>query len=470
LYQLNDSLSMVRGNHAVRLGADLLWNRLNITFPGSQIAAVYAFSSLANFEGGRYQTFQQAFGEPRQFQSNPNVGLFVQDEWKVRSGLTLQIGTRYDIQRLPEPLRTDYNNLAPRFGVAWAPGDQRTVIRAGYGLFYDRVPLRATSNALQRDGSKYRVALLSFGQAGAPAFPQQLEAFPAGQYINITTIDPGIENSYTHQASVQVERHLGAGLFLSAGYQWLRGLHLILSRNVNVPRYSAAGAAALGIPNLGRPDSRYGNVSRYEGSGDSYYNGLLLSVKARLARGAEVRVAYNLSKAIDNVGNFFFSSPQNSFDLRDDRGLSDNDQRHRLTVSATLESPAAPGPGFWRRLAAEWQLAPLLLYTSELPFNVRLGTDRNNDTNLNDRPLGVARNTGRGFDFLSLDLRLSRRFRLTERWDMQVIGEAFNSLNRTNRTLPNNVFGPNATPLPAFGRATAVNDPRQVQLGVRLNF
>lgn len=469
LYQFNDTLSFVKGNHAVRMGADFLWNRLNIFFPGSQIAASYAFSSLANFQAGRYQTFQQAYGDPYQFQSNPNVGFFLQDEWKVRPGLTLQTGLRYDIQRLPNPIQTDYNNIAPRFGIAWAPG-KSLVVRANYGLFYDRIPLRATSNALQRDGSKYRVALLSFGQEGAPAFPSQLPAFPSGQYINITTIDFNIQNSYSQQASLQIEKQFGSALSVSAGYQWLRGLHLILSRNMNVPQCTAAEGAALGIPNLCRPDSRYGNVSRFEGSGDSYYNGFLLAVRARPTKRAEIRISYNLSKGIDNTGNFFFSSPQNNFNLRDDRGLTDNDQRHRLTFTAVLDSPVARGKSFAGRILADWQLSPLLLYTSQLPFNVLLGSDRNFDTNTNDRPVGVGRNTGRGFDYFTFDLRLSRIFRVTERVSLQGIAEAFNLLNRTNFAVPNNTFGPNATPLPSFGQPTVVNDPRQLQFALRVNF
>jgi hypothetical protein len=471
LFQLNDSLSIIRGNHSIRFGADWLLNRLDVFFPGSQIAGVYSFSSLANFERGQYQTFQQAFGDPNQFQSNPNLGLFVQDEWKLRPNLTLQPGLRYDIQKLASPIRTDMNNIAPRLGIAWSPGDAKTVVRASYGLFYDRIPLRATSNALQRDGSKYKVALLSFGQAGAPVFPQQLAEFPPGQFINTTTIDPGIENSYSQQASLQIERSIDNGrATVSAGYQWLRGLHLILSRNANVPACTAAVGAATGIPNLCRPDMRFGNVSRYEGSGDSYYNGLLVSARTRIWRGGEMRVSYNLSKAIDNVGNLFFSSPQNNFDLRDDRGLSDNDQRHRLTISGVFESPFARGPSLGSKLFSDWQLAPIFIYTSRLPFNAQLGSDRNGDTNLNDRPFGVGRNTGTGFDYQTLDVRLSRTVSITERWRVQGIVEAFNLLNRTNHMLPNAVFGPNPIAAASFGRPTAVNDPRQLQFALRLSF
>ena len=468
VYELSDTFSMQRGAHFLKGGADFLYNRVNIVFPGALIAGVYSFSNIANLQAGRYITFQQAFGLPAQFQSNPGTGLFFQDEWKVLPSLTLNMGLRYDLEWLPDPIHTDTGNVAPRFGIAYAPGDRKTVIRASYGLYYGRLPLRATSNALQRNGEKYKTAVLSFGQPGAPVFPQELTAFPAGQYVSISAIDPQILHPHSQEAAIEIDRQIASGLTITAGYQHLRGLHLILARNVNVPTLTAAEANARGIPNLGRPDSRFGNISRYEGSGDSYYNGLLLSIRAQPSRNASVRVSYNYSKSIDNTGNFFFSSPQNNFDLRDDRGLSDNDQRHRLTVSGILQAPARAGSWAW--LLRGWQLSPLFLYTSPLPFNVQLGTDRNYDTNSNDRPAGVGRNTGRGFGYTSLDVRVSRGFRLTERLNVDALAEAFNILNHTNFALPNNIFGTGSAPLPNFGRPTAVYDPRQIQFGLRINF
>ena len=457
-YELANTFSMQRGKHLFKAGVQYLYNDLAIVFPGSAAAAAYSFSSLAAFQAGKYTTFQQAFGEIQQLQRNSNFGVFAQDEWKIRPSLTAQIGMRYDVQWLESPIQTDYNNIAPRVGIAWSPGNRRTVIRANYGLFYDRVPLRATSNALQRDGSKYRVALLSFGQSGAPVFPAQLAEFPAGQYINISTIDANIASSYAHQAGLQVEHQFGAGT-LSVGYQWVRSLHLILSRNINVPTLTAAEAAAAGIPNLGRPNPLYGNIGRYEGSGDSYYNGLLVSFKTRVWKGGDVRVAYTLSKAIDDTGNFFFSQPQDASNLRDDRGLSDNDQRHRVSAAGLV---ALPG-GF--------RLMPMLVYTSALPYNIQLNYDRNHDTNSNDRPVGVGRNAGRGFDFLSLDARLSRAFQIREHLRIEGLVEGFNILNRPNYALPNNVIGSGVgAPLPSFGRPTSAYDPRQIQLGLRVDF
>lgn len=467
LFEFVDNITILRGAHSLKFGADFLYNRVNITFPGA-LQGVYTFSSLANLQAGRYVTYQQAFGEPALFQSNPNIGLFAQDEWKARRGLTINFGVRYDVQFLPDPIKADKNNVAPRVGLAYAPSG-KTVIRASYGVYYDRIPLRATSNALQRDGTKYKVAQFSFGQTGAPVFPSVATAFPAGFLPSITTIDPDIDNAYTQQASLQIERELTARTSLSVGYLHTRGLHLILSRNVNVPTLTAAQAAAQGVPNLGRPNPSFANMSRYESSGDSYYNGLTVSLNRRFARWVGARLSYTFSKALDNTGNAFFFTPQDNFNLRDDRGRSDNDQRHLLAVSGTLAAPNG-GDALWRRAAAGFQLSWIYRYGSALPFNIVMGSDRNNDTNVNDRPVGVGRNAGEGFDFASFDLRLSRRIRFTERFGLEVIAEGFNLFNRANFQLPNNTFGSSATPLATFGRPTGAADPRQIQFGLKLSF
>ena len=467
LVEAVDNVSTVFGAHSIKFGGGLLYNRLNILFPGA-LQGVYNFTSFNNFLNGVYSNYQQAFGVPDQFQSNPNLGVFVQDEWRVRRDLTINAGLRYDVQWLPEPIKTDTNNIAPRLGIVYAPGDRKTVVRASYGLYYDRIPLRATSNALQRDGSKYLVAQLAPGQPGAPVFPNTLAVQPntLPTKPNITRIDPNIEVSYSQQGNFQIERELPWDAVVSVGYLNVRARHIILSRNVNVPRFPASA----GIPNLGRPDPNWGNISRFESSGNSSYDGMVVSFNQRASRWATVRLSYTLSKTIDDAGNFFFSSPQNNFDVRDDRGLSDNDQRHRLVLSGTLEAPEQGKSHGVARVLRGFQFGYIFTYGSRLPFNVLLGSDRNFDTNLNDRPVGVARNAGRGFDFASLDLRVSRRFQLTERVDVQLLAEGFNVLNRPNFGVPNNTFGSGINPLPTFGQATAAFDPRQFQFGMKVSF
>ena len=463
LFEAVNNVSTQLGAHSPKAGVGFLYNRVNIVFPGA-LQGVYAFNSLNNFLTGNYSTFQQAFGAPNQFQSNPNLGFFAQDEWRVSSNFTINAGLRYDLQFLPDPIQTDTNNIAPRAGFAYAPGDRKTVIRASFGIYYDRIPLRATSNALQRDGLKYVVVQFSPTQAGAPVFPNVLAAQPATFITkpNITRIDPNIESSYSQQANVQVERELFANTVISVGYLHLRALHIIVSRNVNVPTVPASA----GVPNLGRPDPNWGNIRRFEGAGRSYYNGMVVSFNKRAAHWASVRVSYTLSKTTDDAGNFFFSTPQNNFNLRDDMGRSDNDQRHRLVVSGSFQ---ATGDGLLRALRG-FQLSYIYTRASRLPFNVLLGSDRNFDTNNNDRPVGVGRNTGRGFDFASFDLRLSRRFRISDRFSLDLLAEGFNLLNRANFGVPNNTFGPGVTPLPTFGQPTAAFDPRQFQFGLKASF
>jgi hypothetical protein len=257
-----------------------------------------------------------------------------------------------------------------------------------------------------------------------------------------------------------VERELGRTSAIAVGYLGVRARGLILSRNVNVPTVPASA----GIPNLGRPDPRFANVSRFESLGEARYDGVTLSIRRRFSGSFHARVAYTLSKAEDDAGNAFFFSPQDSRNVEDEWGPADNDQRQRLVVTGSADAPAR-GHAALRG----WKLAGVFSYGSALPYNVLAGADRNSDTNVNDRPAGVGRNSGRGFSFASLDLRLSRRLAVGSR-SVEALVEGFNVLNRANYQLPNNTFGTGTEPRAGFGLPTAAADPRQVQIGLRVDF
>ena len=252
------------------------------------------------------------------------------------------------------------------------------------------------------------------------------------------------------------------------GYQYLSGHGIIMQRNVNAPTLSAADAAAQGIPNLGRPNPNYANVGRYESLGDSEYNGLIASVRTHARSWLDGRISYTYSRAYDDAGNFFFSQPQDTNDVRADWGPSDNDQHHRIAVSGTASTPHLSG-SFLRTAASDWHISGIVSYSSALPFNVQTGADRNNDTNNNDRPVGVGRNSARGFNFSSADLRFMRSVALG-RNRLELLVEVFNVFNHANYLVPNNIYGTGTTPLPAFGQPTAVGDPREMQFGVRVIF
>jgi hypothetical protein len=466
LAQVVDHLSHQAGAHALRAGVDILFNDDTIVFPRSQRGA-YVFSSMANFLSGAYNNagFTQTFGETVVSQQNPNVGVYVQDEWKVRSNLTVNAGIRYDLQFL-ETIATDRNNVGPRAGFAWSPGaSRRTIVRGSAGIFYDRVPLRALANALLSAGNTTDVAelrqnsvSLSPGQAAAPVFPAILaSAVPSVTLPNLTTMDPNMRNAYSRQASVEFEQQLGARTTVSAAYQYMRGRNLIISINQNVPSCVAGGAN-----NGCRPNPSYGNNSQYSPRAESEYDGLLLSFLQRPVRWGHYRVSYTLSKAMSNVGEFFFSSPIDPFDLAKDWGRADNDQRHRLVINGAVE-------------VAKIQISGTMQRYSALPLNITSGVTTIQGTA--GRPIVngafIPRNAGVGPDYFNANVRVSRTFRLNERVRMQALAEAFNITNRVNVVVANGNFGAGAypsDPSATFGRPIAVGDPRTLQLVARVSW
>ena len=467
LYEVVDNLSYQSGAHALRAGVDFLYNDLTITFPRT-INGSYSFSSLANFLNGTYNSagYTQTFGTKVVAQTNPNVGFYAHDEWKFNSRLTFNIGIRYDLQFL-KTIATDTNNVSPRAGFAWSPfGNRRTVVRGGYGLYYDRVALRALANALLSSGNTTNITStsqlsvsLSPTQTGAPIFPAILPptGLPTGVLVNFSTMNPHMQNAYSEQGSLEIEQQLGRRSTISAGYEHLRGLHLIVSVNQNVPTCAAAGTN-----NGCRPNPNYANNSQYNSLADSHYDGLHISFVQRPVKWGNYRVSYTYSKALDNVGEFFFSAPINNYNIWQDYGRSDDDQRHRVVVDGAVHSH-----GF--------ELSGMLQYYSALPLNITSGVNTIQGTA--GRPIVngafIGRNAGMGTELFTVNARLSRTFRVTDRYTLEGLFEGFNILNHRNDLTKNGAFGAGAypsTPSATFGQVTAVNDPRVLQLALRVRF
>jgi hypothetical protein len=479
LYELVDNVSHQAGAHALRAGVGLLYNDSTITYPRS-IRGAYSFASLENFLTGVYNNagYTQTFGATAVSQTNPNVGFYAQDEWRAGGAVTLNLGLRYDLQFL-QSIRTDTNNLSPRAGVAWTPtASHHTVIRGSAGVFYDRVPLRAVANALLSAHNTTDLSQLqqisinlSPAQAGAPAFPNILSApIPSVTLPNLTTMDPGMRNGQSRQAGLEIEQQVGERTTVSIGYQHLTGRNLIISINQNVPSCVASGSN-----NGCRPNPAYGNNSQYSPEARSTYDGLTLSFIQRPAGWSSYRVSYTLSKAMDNVGQFFFSSPIDPFDLMKDWGRSDDDQRHRLVINGAVNSPMGPARTLAERLTHGFQVSALVRYYSRLPLNIVSGVTTVQGTA--GRPIVdgefIDRNSGIGPDFFGLDLRASRSFRITPRLALEGFVEAFNLTNHVNVVTVNGNFGPGAYPInpsPTFGQITAVGDPRSFQVAVRARF
>jgi len=499
LYEIVDNLSHQAGPHALRVGVDFLYNDLTITYPRS-IRGSYSFSSLntqpsppalpCNFLNSCYTTYTQTFGDPVISQSNPNVGFYAQDEWHVGPRFTINAGLRYDLQFLQQ-ISTDADNFSPRVGFAWSPlASQATVIRGSFGLFYNRVPLRALANALlssdnstNLDTVQQQSVSLTFGQTGAPSFPGILASVPPNALISFTTMNPNMQNAYSEQASLELEQQIGRHGAFSINYQHMRGAHLIVSLNQNVPSCTSADDPV----NLCRPNGAYQNNSQYSPAADSQYDGLSVSFLQRPAKWGSFRVSYTYSKALDDVGEFFFSSPVNISNIHQDWGRSDDDQRHRFVFDANIHSSMTSAKTGWQQVTHGFQLSGMLQYYSALPFNIVSGVNTIQQTQ--GRPCPelspavadpsctldkmIGRNTGVGFDYFNFNTRLSRTFAAGEHLKIEAIAEAFNVLNHRNNMIPNTTFGTGAYPsIPrtSFGFPTAVGDPRQIQLALRILF
>ena len=480
LYEGTDSVSIRQGAHAIRFGVDFLYNDDTITFPRT-IRGSYAFSSLANFLSGTYNSsgFTQTFGVTKIHQTNPNVGFYAQDEYKVMPSLTLNLGLRYDLEFL-KTIATQTGNVSPRAGFAWTPfASRRTIVRGGYGLFYDRIPLRPLANALLSAGNTTVVnnlqqlsISLSPTQAGAPVFPNILGSLtiPAGVLFNFSTMSPDMKNAYSEQGSIEIEQQLGKNSTLSVGYQHVRGLRLIISVNQNVP-----SCAAVGTNNGCRPNPVYGNDSQYSSAADSHYDGAHISFTERPAKWGYFRASYTYSKALDDVSEFFFSAPINNFDIWQDYSRSDDDQRSRVAFEGTVHSSMANATTPWEKLSHGFQLNTSLTGYSPLPFNITTGSNTIQGTSARPTIDGafINRNAGEGFCILNLNVRLSRTFALSERLRLQALAEMFNTLNHVNVATLNGVFGAGvypAAPSATFKQITAVNDPRTAQFALRLSF
>ncbi len=243
-----------------------------------------------------------------------------------------------------------------------------------------------------------------------------------------------------------------------------------MSINQNVPSCVPAGTN-----NGCRPNSSYGNNSQDSAAGDSTYHGLYVSWLQRPARWGSYRVSYSLSTAKNNVGEFFFSSPIDPFDLSKDWGRSDDDQRHRLVVNGTVQTSTAPAATVWQHITHGFQLSGTLQAYSALPFNITSGVTTIQGTA--GRPIVngafIDRNAGIGSDFFNVSARLSRAFRLGNRVELEGVAEVFNLTNAENPVTRNTNFGTGAyptNPLPTFGQITAVGEPRSMQFGIRARF
>jgi outer membrane receptor protein involved in Fe transport len=433
-------------------------------------------------------------------------GFFAQDQWRLTPKLTFNYGMRYDFETgLGDQIEQYWGAVQPRAGFAYSP-DSKTVIRAGYGLFFDRnnmtfffvtgnqktVPgfLPGITLPMVRRGSETGGWQLNLVNAAAflpspVACTGGIQLFPgfclgaaasAARSIITTGAYPRVfltgdcppactagagglarddhKLPYAHQASLEINRTLGRGLTIGAGYLFVGSHRLILGNGLNIPcpqgtrkprnPPNAQGwvnpdgslSACEGTPLLlaGKPvftdglEFPNGGFLDYNnGVVNAVYNGLTLQVVERLGKRFSLNANYTWSHIIDN-GNFttFINLPQNQFDNVSERGNSNQDVRHRFVANFTATGPE---DGFLRN----FELSSVVTLQTGRPFTIFVGGDANGDTNpVTDRVGLVARNTYIGDPLRAWDLRVSRVFPISERVRLNLTFDAFNLLNRPN--------------------------------------
>src|SRR5262249_26192327 len=274
-----------------------------------------------DFAAGRPAVWRQAFGVPRTRFGATSFGAFLQNQWRAMSRLTFNLGARDEGGRVAGPLPTGAKNISPRPGPSWDPSTG-WVVRAGFGLFYDRLPLAYLNRAIQKDGERAfeqvatgEDAVGVFAASGGGSLPAPF----SGVAPSVFRADPNFVTPYSAQANIGIERLLAPNLTARAEYLFTRGIHLPRTRNINLlppVKLTPANAASLGVPTpaaqqMGRLvfprqriDPRFDSVYQLEDSASSTYNGFTLSLNQRLSHDVQFLAAYTYSKNIDTASDF----------------------------------------------------------------------------------------------------------------------------------------------------------------------
>ena len=489
-----DNFSIAFGKHTVKVGTmfetvdNNIHNRLTDTFTFSNVTQY--LNTLNGATPSGYTQLTQQFGNNTGQFRDDYLGLYAQDQWKVRPNLLFTYGLRYDLilytglpqnapiaqsRKIPE----DKLNFSPRIGFAWQP-DSKTSIRGGFAILYDFTDLQYVNDAVTGNGIAVQTFQIAGTAAGAPAFPTGFTTPPTSGLVvpNIAGFNSAFKTYYSDQANLIVDRDLGGNFGLQAGYLLYIGRRAPLFEDANLP--AVTGQLADGRPTYGgpRPNSNFNQIALVTSAGSSSYNGGYLQLRKRLSQGLEFSAAYTYSHAINNtdadtdtVGAAGFSS--NPANLNFDRGRASDDSRNRFTLLGVWQ-PHVDGNRVTNAVINGWSFSPAVTLFSGYPVNPVLSTDLNGDGNLNDRPLFVGRDSVRGRAFREVDTRLSRSFPLGEKVQFEAIIQAENLLNSLNvscniATGCSGAEGNNPT-ASTYLVPTGAFDSRQVELGARIKF
>jgi outer membrane receptor protein involved in Fe transport len=512
--QLADTVTYTRGRHTFKFGGDI--NRVtddteNLRFQ----AGSYSYSNINDFIvdylnyqspfapntvtcpgattrfAGRCYTgnFSQGLGNAGVKFATYDFNFFVQDDFRITPRLTLNLGLRYEYQKLPDPiypntstpysnvaipnvgrtfaeatstLPNDKNNFGPRIGFAYdLTGDGRTSLRGGYGIYYGRIINSTIYNALVNTGNvngQFQVNT-AVTTANAPVFPNV--PTPSATAINSATTPPGTIQFFSsnfqapliNQYDLVLERQLFRNTVVSVAYIGSLGRNLptFIDYNFNAVPSSTVNYTLVGGPFGGQTFTfpRYTRAfgtqatTQIESTVKSEYNALVFQFNRRFTNGFQVQSSYTLARATDTNQNSATFTQNNStldpFNRSYDAGPSNLDVRHKFVVSAVWAPNLYNGStnSFYNYLLNGWSIAPIYTFYSGRPFDPNVlsttgGSTSLNGTNGDTRFPLLARNSYRLPNISNLDLRLSKRFRFTERYNLELLAEGFNVFNRTH--------------------------------------
>ncbi len=497
-FQASDDISWSRSRHLIKFGSSVRRIQINGGTINNGFRGQIFFPNIDAFLSGQPLSYNRNFG-------NPMIGLrrtewhtYIQDDWKVARNLTLNFGLRYELNTAPAEakgriedvflFKGDHNNFAPRFGFAWSalPG---TVIRGGYGIFYNTVEMAFVGLA------RFNPPLVENLSAFRPQLPNLLDRARKSIPTGLVVPDPNTRTPYAQHITLAMERELwNPQSTLTVSYVGTLGKKLSRARRPN---------GGDNLPQSERPDPTVGVVNRLETSASSSYHALQVGLTLRLNNGSLVRSAYTYSRFIDDVSEIPNSNqrldrnllPLDENNLILDRAVSDFDIPHVLTISYIYRIP------FFRtnRWAGGWTVSGITTLQSGRPFTLYSGTNNLSGTDNNrindlpgtlvrrpssDSPVRLAdrairsqliptpgslgtlgRNTERGDSLLEWNLSVSKEITVTDKMKIQIRGEMFNLFNTTNFNEVESVLSS-----PNFGRALSAFNPRRTQLVIRLVF
>jgi hypothetical protein len=323
--------------------------------------------------GGGPNKFTIQAGEPYVSMVRWDAGPFVQDDWRVRPNFTLSLGFRYEVQTL----LSDHRDFAPRLGFAWAPGSsktgkQKTVIRGGFGIFYDRIGFGPFEAAKLNNGmSQFQYTV--FNPTFYPNIPS-LSTLAPGQN-EISLVDPKLRAEASMETAIGVERQLPKNSTMSVTYTYNRSNHLTQNVPINAPLPGSYNPLLpLGPTNglfpygYAGPSGLGGELIEYEGGGMLDQHIIMVGFNTRFSRRVSLQGNYQYQRANDLP-----SSPTNPYNFAQDWGRSSLDRHHNFTLFGSIQAPS------------RIQLSPFVTVRSGAPYDVLLGEDIYGDLSNNAR-------------------------------------------------------------------------------------